>query len=125
MNTSEQTIFGVPVTGPSLLNTAEASELLSKSTVTIALMEAGGELEVHRRDVERSHRKITRRSVIAHLAKTVNQPETHPETVDAIVYLVGTLSDALQDKVFLQIAADLPRSVRRALAAKLLREGMR
>ncbi|HSI11739.1 MAG TPA: helix-turn-helix domain-containing protein [Chthoniobacter sp.] len=78
--------FLVP-TQKGLLHVDEVAEILRVDRSTIYLLEASGELEVHRRNIEKSHRKITRRSVVAHLASTATY-----DTAD----LVKTIADLAQ-----------------------------
>lgn len=85
-----------------LLRVDEVAEVLRFDVDTVYNMILSGELEEHRRTGSRSHKRVTRRSLIVWLAKSASYEPTH---------IVDTLAE---------IASTLTRERRRELAHKLL-----
>ena len=67
--------FLVPVT-KELLRVDEVMTILRKGSDAIYALCDEGEIEVHREDGRRTHYRITRRSVVAHLARTAQYTPT-------------------------------------------------
>jgi hypothetical protein len=86
-------LFGVPVAGGALMKpSAAADEIAFERSMIYALVEAGS-LEAHRHPgAQKTHLRITRRSVIAYQARAATYESA--ELFDALLFMASTLSDA-------------------------------
>jgi hypothetical protein len=80
--------FLVPVT-KELLRVDEVMTILRKEKDAVYALCEAGDLEHHQDDGRSSHLRITRRSVVAHLAKTAKY--NPPDFVDTLTKLIGGL----------------------------------
>ncbi len=97
-------LFGVPLRGPALMTAKAVAQFMEFEVSTIYTLVEGGELEVFRRPgPDKSHIRITRRSVLARLAAMATQPP--PETLPLLVFLAGTLSERQRAKLVAELEA--------------------
>ncbi len=88
--------FGIPLAGPTLLTIKESASAIGFKRDFMERMIEEGRIEAHRPpNRERSHTRITRRSLVAFMAQTATYKSD--DLLPAPFYVVGTLSDAQRE----------------------------